>query len=68
MSVGHFYREKKLIGTQRRFVIAIACGAINSSVLLLKSANEKHPNGLANSSGLVGRNFMKHLLGSIIGV
>ncbi|MBD2359166.1 GMC family oxidoreductase [Tolypothrix sp. FACHB-123] len=49
-------------------IVAIACGAINSSVLLLKSANEKHPNGLANSSGLLGRNFMKHVLGSIIGV
>jgi choline dehydrogenase-like flavoprotein len=49
-------------------IVAIACGAVNSSVLLLKSANEKHPNGLANSSDLVGRNFMKHVLGSIIGV
>jgi choline dehydrogenase-like flavoprotein len=49
-------------------IVAIACGAINSTVLLLKSANEKHPNGLANSSDLVGRNFMKHVLGSIIGV
>ena len=49
-------------------LVAIACGAVNSSVLLLKSANEKHPNGLANSSDLVGRNFMKHVLGSIIGV
>src|ERR671933_135597 len=49
-------------------IVALACGAINSSVLLLKSANEKHPNGLANSSDLVGRNFMKHVLGSIIGV
>jgi choline dehydrogenase-like flavoprotein len=49
-------------------IVAIACGAINSSVLLLKSANEKHPKGLANSSDLVGRNFMKHVLGSVIGV
>jgi choline dehydrogenase-like flavoprotein len=49
-------------------VVAIACGAINSSVLLLRSANDQHPRGLANSSGLVGRNFMKHVLGSIIGV
>jgi choline dehydrogenase-like flavoprotein len=49
-------------------VVAIACGAVNSSVLLLRSANEKHPNGLANDSNLVGRNFMKHVLGSIIGV
>ncbi len=49
-------------------IVAIACGAINSAALLLKSANDRHPNGLANSSDLVGRNFMKHVLGSIIGV
>jgi choline dehydrogenase-like flavoprotein len=49
-------------------IVAIACGAINSSVVLLRSANEQHPQGLANRSGLVGCNFMKHVLGSIIGV
>ncbi|UBF30436.1 GMC family oxidoreductase (plasmid) [Kovacikia minuta CCNUW1] len=49
-------------------IVAIACGAVNTSVLLLKSANDKHPSGLANGSDLVGRNFMKHVLGSIIGV
>ncbi|MCM1983675.1 GMC family oxidoreductase N-terminal domain-containing protein [Lyngbya confervoides] len=49
-------------------LVAVACGAINSSVLMLQSANDQHPNGLANSSDLVGRNFMKHVLGSIIGV
>lgn len=40
--------------------IVIACGAVNSAALLLRSANETHPNGLANSSGLVGRNYMVH--------
>jgi len=40
--------------------IILSCGAINSAVLLLKSANAKQPNGLANSSGLVGRNYMRH--------
>jgi choline dehydrogenase-like flavoprotein len=49
-------------------IVVLACGAVNSSVLLLRSANDKHPNGLANSSDLVGRNFMKHVLGSVIGV
>jgi choline dehydrogenase-like flavoprotein len=49
-------------------MVAIACGAVNSTVLMLRSANENHPYGLANSSGLVGRHFMKHVLGSIIGV
>lgn len=38
-----------------------SCGAINSAALLLRSANDKHPNGLANSSGLVGKRYMAHL-------
>ena len=38
----------------------VACGAINSAALLLRSASDIHPNGLANSSGLVGRNYMVH--------
>jgi len=46
----------------------VACGAINSAVLLLRSLNDKHPNGLANSSDRVGRNFMKHNCGVVIGV
>lgn len=40
--------------------VVVSCGAINSAILFLKSANEKHPNGLANKSDQVGRNFMKH--------
>jgi len=38
----------------------LSAGAVNSAALLLASADEKHPHGLANSSGLVGRNFMMH--------
>jgi choline dehydrogenase-like flavoprotein len=49
-------------------IVVVACGSINSAALLLKSANPAHPNGLANSSGMVGRHLMKHILGSIIGV
>lgn len=49
-------------------IVVVACGAINSAVLLLKSANDKHPYGLANSSDQVGRNFMKHQNGAIVGV
>jgi len=41
-------------------IFVVAAGAVNSAVLLLKSANDKHPDGLANSSGMVGRNLMKH--------
>ena len=39
----------------------ISCGAVNSAALLLRSANSVHRNGLANSSGLVGRRYMAHL-------
>ena len=50
-------------------IVVVSCGAVNSAALLLRSANEKHPRGLANnSSGLVGRNLMKHVLGSLIAV
>lgn len=38
----------------------VSCGAINSAALLLRSANPAHPNGLANSSGLVGKRYMAH--------
>ncbi|MGH7998584.1 MAG: GMC oxidoreductase [Brasilonema sp.] len=41
-------------------IFVVACGAINSAALFLRSANDKHPNGLANLSGLVGRNLMGH--------
>jgi choline dehydrogenase-like flavoprotein len=42
-------------------VIAVSCGAINSAALLLRSANDKHPNGLANGSDVVGRHYMGHV-------
>jgi choline dehydrogenase-like flavoprotein len=41
-------------------VVVLSAGAILSAALLLKSANDQHPDGLANSSGLVGRNYMRH--------
>ena len=47
-------------------IVALACGAVNSAALLLQSANKKHPQGLANSSDLVGRNLMKSLLTTVV--
>jgi len=41
-------------------IVAASCGAANSAALLLRSANETHPAGLANGSGQVGRNYMFH--------
>jgi choline dehydrogenase-like flavoprotein len=44
----------------RARTLVVSAGAVNSAVLLLRSANDRHPNGLANSSGAVGRNYMVH--------
>ncbi len=41
-------------------IVVVACGALSSALLLLRSANDKHPNGLANGSGELGRNYMRH--------
>ena len=41
-------------------VVVLSAGAILSAALLLKSATDKHPQGLANSSDMVGRNYMRH--------
>jgi choline dehydrogenase-like flavoprotein len=41
-------------------IVVSSCGAANSAALMLRSTNDKHPNGLANSSDQVGRNYMCH--------
>ena len=41
-------------------IFAVSAGAANSAKILLRSANDKHPNGLANGSDQVGRNYMFH--------
>jgi choline dehydrogenase-like flavoprotein len=41
-------------------IIVVACGALSSALLLLRSASDMHPNGLANGSDQVGRNYMRH--------
>jgi len=41
-------------------IVVVSAGAVNSAVLLLRSANDRHPDGLANSSGVVGRHYMRH--------
>lgn len=44
----------------------VSCGAINSAALLLRSKTDRFPKGLANSSDLVGRNYMCHLNSAIV--
>jgi choline dehydrogenase-like flavoprotein len=61
--------EAEVAGERRIFcgdIVVVACGAINSAALLLKSACDRHPNGLANSSDLVGRNYIRHNLAGLV--
>lgn len=41
-------------------VVVVSCGAVNSAALLLRSADDRHPHGLANSSDVVGRHYLRH--------
>ena len=41
-------------------IVVLAAGAVNSAKILLGSASDRHPAGLANGSGQVGRNYMCH--------
>jgi choline dehydrogenase-like flavoprotein len=48
--------------------VALAAGAVNSAALLLRSATRTQPEGLGNSSGLLGRNYMVHNSTFFVGV
>lgn len=48
--------------------VVVACGALSSALLLLRSADAQHPNGLANGPDQVGRNFMRHEMSIVMAV
>ena len=49
-------------------IVVVSAGAANSAKLLLLSANDKHPNGLANGSDQVGRHYMYHNSAAVLAV
>jgi choline dehydrogenase-like flavoprotein len=53
---------------QRARMVCVAGNSIESPRLLLNSSSNMFPDGLANSSGQVGRNYMRHTTGSVYGV
>ena len=53
---------------QKARAVCVAGNSIESPRLLLNSASSKHPDGLANSSGQVGKNYMRHMTGSVYAV
>jgi len=54
------YRRAGASATVSARVFVLSAGAINSAALLLRSADTRNPNGLANASGVVGRYYMNH--------
>jgi choline dehydrogenase-like flavoprotein len=49
-------------------VVVVSCGAVNSAALLLRSASDRHPRGLANASDVVGRHYMAHINSGVIAI
>ncbi len=53
---------------QKARIVAVAGNSIESPRLFLNSASSMFPDGLANSSGQVGKNYMRHMTGSVYAV
>jgi choline dehydrogenase-like flavoprotein len=49
-------------------IVVVACGALSSALLLLRSANDHHPKGLANGSDQVGRNYIRHTMSVLMAI
>jgi choline dehydrogenase-like flavoprotein len=64
LDVAHGSRKIQVSAT--RYVVA--AGAVNTAVLLLRSRTRRRPDGIANSSGMVGRNYMAHPTTFVVGV
>jgi choline dehydrogenase-like flavoprotein len=56
------------LSTQKARIVAVAGNSIESPRLLLNSASSLFPDGLANSSGQVGKNYMRHTTGSVYAI
>jgi len=62
-----YYDSTGVAKEQKASVVVMACNGIGTPRILLNSKSAKFPNGLANSSGLVGKNFMFHPYASVFG-
>ena len=60
-----YFDKDGTLQTQVARVVCVAGNSFESPRLLLNSASEMFPDGLANSSGQVGRNYMRHMTGSV---
>ncbi len=63
-----YYDEEGVLQEQKAEIVVLACNGIGTPRLLLNSKSAQHPDGLANSSGLVGKNLMFHPYSMIRGI
>lgn len=63
-----YYDDEGRLQEQKAEVVVLACNGIGTPRLLLNSKSPQHPDGLANSSGQVGKNLMFHPYAAIIGL
>ncbi len=63
-----YYDEKDTECHQKAKIVIVACNGVGTPRLLLNSCSKSFPDGLANRSGLVGKNLMLHPLGYVEGV
>jgi choline dehydrogenase-like flavoprotein len=63
-----YYDEEGQLQEQKAEIVVLACNGIGTPRLLLNSKSPQHPDGLANSSGLVGKNLMFHPYAMVLGV
>jgi choline dehydrogenase-like flavoprotein len=63
-----YYDAEGVLQEQKADIVVLACNGIGTPRLLLNSKSTQHPDGLANSSGLVGKNLMFHPYAAILGL
>ncbi|WP_116364686.1 GMC family oxidoreductase [Parahaliea mediterranea] len=63
----HYLDSEGTLRIQKARAVCVACNAVETSRLLLNSTSDRFPNGLANSSDQVGRNYMRHFIASVVG-
>jgi choline dehydrogenase-like flavoprotein len=63
-----YYDQDGALQEQKAEIVVLACNGIGTPRLLLNSKSAQHPDGLANSSGLVGKNLMFHPYALIRGI
>jgi choline dehydrogenase-like flavoprotein len=63
-----YFDKDGALQMQKARVVCVAGNSFESPRLLLNSASSMYPDGLANSSGQVGRNYMRHMTGSVYAV